>query len=205
MENSTKERILQEALKLFAQNGYGGTSMSDIANKSGITKGALYKHYASKQEIFDSIVERMNQMDQERIIQYQLPEGTIPKVAADYKSIPVEKIRTFSEAQFRHWTEEEFSCDFRKMLTLEQYRNEEIGKLYQDYLVTGPIQYMTELFSEMFKEADKGMMNPEQVALDFYGPIYLLINMYDGASDKEKLLRLLEEHVERFAKQERLA
>lgn len=38
----------QSALELFAQNGYTGTSMSEIANKLGVTKAALYKHFIGK-------------------------------------------------------------------------------------------------------------------------------------------------------------
>lgn len=57
-EKPMKERILEEALQLFSQNGYTGTSMNDIAAKLGVTKAALYKHYKSKQEILDSIVEK---------------------------------------------------------------------------------------------------------------------------------------------------
>ena len=49
-EKNTKDRILEEALKLFAQSGYMGTSMNDIADRLGVTKAALYKHYKSKQE-----------------------------------------------------------------------------------------------------------------------------------------------------------
>ena len=63
-EKNTKERILEEALKLFAQSGYMRTSMNDIAVKLGVTKAELYKHYKSKQEILDSIVEKMSQLDQ---------------------------------------------------------------------------------------------------------------------------------------------
>ena len=62
MAGTTKERILETALELFAEKGYLGTSMRDIAQRLGITKGALYKHYAGKQEILDSIVERMNRI-----------------------------------------------------------------------------------------------------------------------------------------------
>ena len=51
MAGNTRERILEVSLELFAQSGYLGTSMSDIAKQLGITKGALYKHYRSKQEI----------------------------------------------------------------------------------------------------------------------------------------------------------
>ena len=74
-EKNTKERILDEALKLFAQSGYMGTSMNDIADRMGVTKAALYKHYKSKQEILDSIVEKMNRMDKERVKEYDMPEG----------------------------------------------------------------------------------------------------------------------------------
>ena len=65
-EKNTKEKILEEALKLFAQSGYMGTSMNDIASKLGVTKVALYKHYKSKQEILDSIIEKMKELDIER-------------------------------------------------------------------------------------------------------------------------------------------
>ena len=46
-EKNTKDKILEEALKLFAQSGYIGTSMNDIASKLGVTKAALYKHCIS--------------------------------------------------------------------------------------------------------------------------------------------------------------
>ena len=70
MAGNTKERIMEAALELFAQNGYLGTSMNDIAKQLGITKGALYKHYSSKQEILDSITQRMNEHDTERAEEY---------------------------------------------------------------------------------------------------------------------------------------
>ena len=64
MAEGTKERILETALELFAQNGYLGTSMNDIAARLGITKAALYKHYAGKQEILERIVESVSNVRQ---------------------------------------------------------------------------------------------------------------------------------------------
>ena len=58
MEN-TKERILLTALELFARDGYEAVSVSTIAGALGMTKGALYRHYANKRAIFESIVKRM--------------------------------------------------------------------------------------------------------------------------------------------------
>lgn len=57
MAGDTKERIRDVALELFSEKGYSGTAMSDIAKRIGLSKAALYKHYASKQDIFDAIVE----------------------------------------------------------------------------------------------------------------------------------------------------
>ena len=48
MENTTKIRILDEALIMFAENGYKGTNLRDLAARLGLSKSALYKHYASK-------------------------------------------------------------------------------------------------------------------------------------------------------------
>ena len=79
MAENTKERIMETALELFAEKGYLGTSMNDIAKQLGFTKAALYKHYTSKQEILDRIVERMNEMDYERESNLKCQRATLPR------------------------------------------------------------------------------------------------------------------------------
>ncbi len=192
MAGDTKERILEAALELFAQNGYLGTSMNDIARQLGFTKAALYKHYASKQEILDRIVERMNEMDYERAAAYDMPEPDGFEEA--YLNIPVEKIRTYSAAQFDHWTKEGFSANFRKMLTLEQYRDPKIAQLHHDYLAGGPLAYMAAVFRKL-TDSDEAAM---QLALEFYGPMYLLYSVYDSAEEKGAVSSLLNAHIDRF-------
>ena len=194
MAGDTKERILETALALFAQSGYLGTSMSDIAKELGITKGALYKHYLSKQEILDSIVERMNKMDYERAEAYEMPETEPDGFAEAYLHTPVEKIRTYSMAQFDHWTKEPFASNFRKMLTLEQYRDPRLAGLYRDYLAAGPTEYMAAIFRKL-TDSDEDAM---QLALEFYGPMFLLYSVYDEASDKKSIAPMLSRHIDRF-------
>ena len=194
MGGDTKERMLETALELFAQSGYLGTSMSDIAGALSITKGALYKHYASKQEILDSIVEKMNKMDYERAEKYEMPETEPDGFAEAYLQTPIEKIRTYSIAQFDHWTKEHFSSNFRKMLTLEQYREPRLAQLYHDYLATGPVAYMAAIFRKL-TDSDEAAM---QLALEFYGPMFLLYSVYDGAEQKESVAPQLLAHIDRF-------
>ena len=175
-EKNTKKRILEEALRLFAKNGYLGTSMNDIARQLGVTKAALYKHYTSKQEILDSIVNRMDSLDYERGKKYEMPQGDSETVIIGYR--------------------EEFSNCFRKMLMLEQYRDETMAALFQKYLVSGPVSYMETIFKGLTgKEADA-----RQLALDFYGPIFLMYSLYDAADEKEEIIKMLELHVEHFTK-----
>ena len=61
--SDTKKSILLSALGLFARDGYEAVPVSAIAGELGITKGALYKHYKNKRDIFDSIVSRMERHD----------------------------------------------------------------------------------------------------------------------------------------------
>ena len=194
MAEGTKQRILDIALELFAQNGYLGTSMSDIAKQLGFTKAALYKHYTSKQEILDHIVERMNRMDYERAEEYEMPETEPDGFAEAYMHTPIEKIRTYSLAQFDHWTKETFSANFRKMLTLEQYRDPKLAQLHHDYLAGGPLEYMAAIFRKLADSDEEAM----QLALDFYGPMYLLYSVYDGAEDKASVAPMLDAHIRRF-------
>lgn len=194
MAGDTKERIMETALALFAQKGYLGTSMNDIAAQLGFTKAALYKHYAGKQEILDRIVERMCRMDYAQAEAYEMPETLPDGLGEDYLRAPLEKIQAYSMAQFRHWTEESFASNFRKMLTLEQYRDPRMAKLYQDYLAAGPAEYMAAIFRGLADSEEAAM----QLALEFYGPMFLLYSVYDGAEDKSAVSGLLEEHLERF-------
>lgn len=196
MSCETKEQIIETALELFSQNGFLGTSMSDIASQLKITKGALYKHYESKQQILEQIIERMAKLDLERAKKYEMPETEQKKFAEAYIHIPTEKIREYSIAQFRHWTEENFSAKFRKMLTLEQFRSKEMSDLYQNYLGTGPLEYMTKIFKKMTKSKPKA----RQLALEFYGPIFILYSVYDGAEEnsKKSVFVQLENHIKNF-------
>ena len=182
------------ALEVFAQNGYLGTSMNDNAGQLGFTKAALYKDYSSKQGILDKIVEQMNRMDYERAEAYEMPETEPDGFAEAYLHTPIKKIRTYSLAQFDHWTKEPFSSNFRKMLTLEQYREPKLAQLYQDYLAGGPLQYMAAIFRRL-ADSDEAAM---QLALEFYGPMFLLYSVYDGAAQKQTVTDLLRQHIDRF-------
>ena len=81
-----------------------------------------------------------------------------------YLQTPIAQIHDYSMAQFEHWTKETFSANFRKMLTLEQYRDPKLAQLHHDYLAGGPLEYMAAIFRKLADSDETAM----QLALEFY-------------------------------------
>lgn len=190
----TKENILMTSLHLFARDGYEAVSVSTISGELGMTKGALYKHYKNKRDIFDSIVERMYKIDAERSVQYKVPDGLKNEGIA----VSWDTVKQFTVAQYKFWTEDDFAQNFRKMLTLEQYRNEEMAKLYQSCIAAGPVAYMENIFSQMMADGNMKKADSKLLATEFFAPMYLLIGISDHSENKEQNLELLNRHIERF-------
>ena len=178
--SNRKEEILIVALHLFARDGYEAVSVSQIAGELDMTKGALYRHYKSKRDIFDSIVKRMEQQDSEQARENEVPEESIEKTPEEYQNVSFDDFVEYSKSMFEYWTEDDFASSFRKMLTIEQFRSEEMQKLYQQYLVSGPAGYVKDLFKNM------EIKNPEEEAVKFYANMFFYYNVYDGAADKAK-------------------
>lgn len=53
---ATRERILQAAMAVFAERGYGAAGMDEIARRAGTSKGGLYFHFAGKQAVFEALI-----------------------------------------------------------------------------------------------------------------------------------------------------
>ena len=196
--SNTKEEILITALHLFAADGYEAVSVSKIAGELGMTKSALYKHYRNKRHIFDSITERMEQKDAENAERFQMPEGLREDMQDKYSNASVQYFIEYSKAQFRYWTCDDFAASFRRMLTVEQYRSGEMQQLYQQYLASGPVGYVADLFESL------GMDNPEEKAAQFYGILFLFYSIYDGAEAKDKVLQRFDITIDDFAGRELL-
>ena len=188
-KTTTKQRILAEAVRLSSREGYEAVSVEQIAKAVGIKAPSLYKHYTSKRDIFDSILRVMEQQDEESAHAYSLPEEPREIMPQAYEQPSTEDLILFSKQQFRYWTEDEFASSFRKMLTVEQYRSEEMNRLYHQYLGAGPLKYVADL------------LGSRQQALSFYGPMHLLYSVYDDAEDKASVYDLLDAHFERWRRQ----
>ncbi len=192
---NTKEDIMTVALHLFAKDGYEAVSVSQIAGALGMTKGALYRHYENKRDIFLHIVKRMEQQDGEQAKQHEMPEDSMESAPKEYENVSLDDFIGYSRSMFEYWTEDDFASSFRKMLTLEQFRNEEMQKMYQQYLVSGPADYVKDLFENM------GIANPKENAVKFYASMFFYYSVYDGASDKVNVKSQFEQMLMKIAEE----
>ena len=199
--SDTKEKILQTALRLFAQDGYEAVSMSKIAGELSITKGALYRHYKNKRDIFDTIFERLCHLDIERSKKAGVPEKEFDEASQLFRNTSAESVKAYMQSQFEYWANDEFACNFRKMLTLEQYRNTDATNLYQKVLGSGPVDFLEDLFREMMKAGTWRKGDPKQMSVELYAPFHLLLSISDATPDKvakEKLADIFTAHIDGF-------
>jgi len=57
----TRDVLVEAATEVFARRGYEGASLEEIAETAGFTRGAIYKHFAGKEELFFAVIEDSNQ------------------------------------------------------------------------------------------------------------------------------------------------
>lgn len=86
-----------------------------------------------------------------------MPQESIEKTPEEYQNVSFDDFVEYSKSMFEYWTEDDFASSFLKMLTIEQFRSEEMQNLYQQYLVSGPAEYVKDLFKNMEIKIQKRM------------------------------------------------
>ena len=188
LKGNTKEIILEKALVLFSQKGFEAVSIRDIAAKVGIGNSALYKHFESKQAIFDSIVEKLKR-------EY-LESSAI--VSEDIRGL--DAVKETCLKMFEYQTGNERIVRFRQLLLIEKFRNPEMSEIYKEFFVDIPINRLSSIFAAL---QEKGLMEEGDTivyAMELYAPFYLYHFVEHDGDTREKLML----HVERFSESFRM-
>ena len=147
------------------------------------------------------IFEYVCQLDVERSRKSGVPEQDYSDMPEAFSNVSAESLGGYMKAQFHYWSEDEIACNFRKMLTLEQYKSPEMNALYQKVLVSGPMDYIENLFREMSKKQEKQLPSPHVLAVEFYSTFFLLLSMSDGVEcteTKEEIAKNYECYIDDF-------
>ena len=202
---NTKELILEEALKQFSKKGYDGTSMSDIAAPLGISKAALYKHFASKQQIFDRIIVESEEKYKDFFEKLSVHLGNGKNVELNKKDVDVytgisaeglsENVLTF----VRFSMTDEYSKQVRQMMTISQFQSKELGEMYTKRYVDAMLGYDEKLFEQLIQNGAIKKGDPKVLAAMFFAPVIMYMGIWDREPKKGKECeKAIKNHVEQF-------
>ncbi len=175
MANDTKERILDAALEMFSQNGYAGTNIRELSASLGLVKSGVYKHYESKEAIWNALLDQM-------VAYYGENFGS----ADHLPSVPdsQEKLIQMTMQMVNFTVHDKKIIMTRKVLTLEQFRDIRARELATKHFLTGLTDMFTRIFSNMM---DKGLLkkdDPRMLAFAYTAPISALIHLCDREPEK---------------------
>ena len=170
MAKDTKERILAAALEMFSQNGYAGTNIRELTASLGLVKSSMYKHFESKEDIWNSLLDEM-------IAYYDNHFGSpehLPPVPDSLDDLVAMTLRMVNFT-----VHDERIIMTRKLLTIEQFRDQRARDLATRHFLTGLKEMFTPVFAGMM---DKGLLrrdDPAMLAFAYTAPISALIRLCD--------------------------
>lgn len=206
-KKSTKQVIWEQSLNLFAVTGYEGVSVAQIAEAVGIKVPSLYKHYRSKQEIFDTILHEVSNRMGEARSRLTVPVDS--EMADKYENIDLDTLGKMCYSLLTFYLNDELVSKFRKMLTIERYRNCEAERLYQKIFIDDVLTLETTLFRELIARGHFIQYDPYVMALHFYSPLFLLLYKYDNGGhvpeelQKNLISQLVTSFSERYINKEK--
>lgn len=180
---NTSEKILYEALKLFSKYGYSDVTVKDVAEAVGIKAPSIYKHFKSKEEIFDTILknaivrldEKLHNADDYEIIKNYKKTLDMGKLAIEL---------------FQYLLHDEYVTRVRKMISIEMYRNPEAMQFYVDKFIENPMKKQEEIICYYGLD---NFGDIKVLSTIFYSPILLSVKLYDANTQREdELVGLLQ-------------
>ena len=187
---TTKERILESALTLFAKNGYDGTSVEQIATEVGIKAPSLYKHYKGKEDILNALIDSA-EVRYEEMFGSERNTGKVPKNPEEFIQVTMGRIEfTIKDPVIRKT---------RMLLVQEQFRNERIAEVTTRHQLDG--------IQRMFAKIIEGMMDagifrkddPALLAVELTAPAVLWIAQADRQPRyADEVMGNIEKHIRHF-------
>ena len=184
MAKDTKERILAAALDMFSQRGYDGTNIRELTASLGLVKSSMYRHFESKEEIWNTLLDEL-------IAYYDARFGSAEHLPPVPDSLEALVEMTMRMVDFT--VHDERIIKSRKLLTIEQFRDDRARSLATRHFLTGLSEMFTPVFSGMM---DKGLLrrdDPAMLAFAYTAPISALIHLCDREPEKtEDAIRRIE-------------
>lgn len=190
MEHTTKDRILDEALVMFAEHGYKGTNLRDLAARLGLSKSALYKHYESKEAIWNALLDKMEAYYARRFGSMD----NLPKTPDSWE----EFVQT-AMGMIRFTVHDPQIILTRKLLITEQFHDERVRRLATKHFLEGTAKIYAKVFEGMMEKGLLQQEDPAMLAFGFTTPISALVHLCDREPGRQgEALERMEAFVRHF-------
>lgn len=178
----TRERILDAALDLMSERGYGDVTVRDIADAVGIKGASLYKHFKGKSELFDALIARETAAIEDGLRDVGA-NATLDDDPAIYDTEDAGALERLVWASYAPFFLDERTKKLRRMLEVSRYSDERCARLYGEIFVERPLALQRRIFDAL---VERGMFEPCDTALaaqQFHGPMLMLVGTETSASD----------------------
>ena len=170
MVNDTRQRILSAALDMFSQNGYAGTNIRELMASLNLGKSSMYRHFESKEEIWNALLDEMIAYYAEH---FGSPERLppVPDSAEAFVAMTLQLVNIT--------VHDERIVKTRKLLTIEQFRDDRARALATKHFLTGLKDMFTGIFAGMMEKRLLRRDDPAMLAFAYTTPVSALIHLCD--------------------------
>ena len=193
-DKSTKQKILDTSLKLFASNGYKATTVREIAKAIGIEQSALYNHFKSKDEILESII---NELASLLIANIFKEINDDPSAYKQGKSLLHSISNKFKLISFDNQNDSLF-----RLMMQEIFSNGKIRDIYNESLFQENVKKLSGLLFMMMQEDMIRSSDPLMLAHEFFAPLFfyqMQISLLKvDKKSTSSMVSLFEKHVDFF-------
>ena len=190
MAKDTKSRLLDAALEMFSQNGYAGTNIRELAASLGLGKSSLYRHFESKDEIWNAMLDDMEAYYEEQFgSENDLP--TIPQNAEELKELTLMMLDFTIKDKKVIMT--------RRILLTEQFRDERVRQLATKHFNTSIEALYTKIFAGMMENGSLKKDDPAMLAFEYTSSISTLVQLCDREAEQQaEIMEKIKAYIDHF-------
>lgn len=183
---------MDAALNLFSEKGYAAVGVDEIGAAAGVKGPAIYHYFKGKEAILDELVNTYEEYYGSRFGNAN-NHLQIPNTLDEFVKVSLERLDfTIHDPQIRK---------FRKLITIEQFRNNTFRELATEHFLLKTIDLNKIILTELIHKGQVKDYDPDIIAFEFTAPVTSIIALADREPEKEEMvMSIIRNHIEHFVK-----
>jgi len=152
--------LLEAALDIFFEKGFAAARLEDIAARAGVSKGTIYLYYASKDDVFEALVQAI-----------PLPNIESLRALAADASIPADKMLRQALTLMGSVLRDERMMKFPRLIIGEGGRFPKLAESYKRQVISRGVNILTSIIERGIAEGSFRNVDPKHAAFNAFSPI----------------------------------